>query len=281
MAELHKSTLNYYRIRGQKSLLERCIENDVTTEQFKYDFDANALAVSFINDPDSFPDAQRITMTSTDLEKFNTTKTEMIKKKKEYILELGKQAKEKFDLNQELKWSCNETTFKNATFFLSGIFGLFARKIDKDMDRLYDIAASHKTMNKQTNECWETQMKLILSNNEFNRFDKGFLEDLEKDNFLQHEASTTSDDSGFTSNKTVSTNGNVSMNLSSDSIFSPLIVSSPIPEARNLQDNNHKTVEKGHVKMNGIVYNKARLNTNKENEHKNGNPIPLKRLRKS
>lgn len=297
MAELHKTTLNYYRIRGLKSLLERCIKNDVIARQFNYDFDADAFVDSFINDPESFQDGGKMTITSSDLEKFNAAKNKMIEKKKVYILELGVQAKKKFELNQKLKLSCNETTFKNATFFMSSVFGLFANKIDKDMDRTYDSAASYKTMNKQANECWKSQLKIMLSNDEFNRFDRKFLEDLTNDAFLQQEIPTTSDDSGFISNETMSPNvstdistneiislkptneaislkPNALMDLSSNDDFSPLMVSSPIPNARKMSK-DPVTMENGHIKVNGIVYNnKARLNVNKE---ENDDPISLKR----
>lgn len=72
------------------------------------------------------------------------------------------------------------------------------------------------------------------------------------------------------------------MNRSSEREFRPKMISSPIPVMHD-QPNNSVTLKNGHIKKDGIVYNKVILNANKrgkqeiEHENKSNDPITLKR----
>lgn len=127
MAKLHQSTSEYYRIRGYKSLLDRCIQNKIFLKPFQYNFDPTKYTSIFTQNPETFEEENE--KRTLDLE--SNLLEKMISEKKIYMSKMSILAKERFDLRETIKSSCNESTFKDATFFLSGLYGNLANNVDK------------------------------------------------------------------------------------------------------------------------------------------------------
>lgn len=292
------------------SLFARCIENEVLLEPWKSDFNVIEFSAAFISNHGFSPKDDESMSCSKEV--FKRAMTKMFETKKDYIKEVGIQAKENFDLRGQLKSSCNEKTYKDAVFFLSGITGHFRTLVDKDMDRLYDSAVSHKKANKTICTCWKTHLKEIITNNNFNDFSKEFLDDLSNENFLNpvdpldlqqepddlpfssKESHATLpfqkslEDSGFLSSTNTLSEANLTSNSiyqpmssfwsnansSSDAIFQPLSSSSPIIKGQ--VEVIHK-LRDGFIKINGIVYNRSKPNEDLKDE-KNAVPSMKRKL---
>lgn len=297
MAKMHETTLKFYKARGYRTLLERCIKNEVFLEPFELNFNVNRFTSLFVSNPDSFPDCHKKIMEEHRTKESNDSMRRMTEEKEKRMLEVGIHAKDIFKLKQSLKSSCSDDTYKKAIFFLSGIFGHFASTIDKDMNRMYDAAASHKSMDKNVNGCWENQFKLMMSDDEFNRFDVQFVNDLLADDFMNLEnepdkeyghGSSSFLDPGSLSNSLRGSSSSYQFSNSNHSLnarpsSSNLLETTPnstvtsILQKTIMNDdvqtldakdgdclksikNVVQTLKDGHIKKNGIVYNKARLN---------------------
>lgn len=272
MAKLHAATLEFYKLRGYRSLLTRCIENDVPVDRFRLDFDVSNTTNVFINDTGAFLSDQNGAMD------FSGTLSNMNEGKKEYTTRIGQKAKEIYDLKQLLKSSCNGATFKNATFFLSGIYGTFASTIDKHMDRLYENAVTTKKMNESCRKCWNDNLNSILSSGSFNILGNDFKDFIDKDfidkDFIDTEASINDEnvpeergkpnnDDHLLRTESPETLKTVKLDLKTN-----IPARNPFKDISNREDAT--LLRNGYVKKDGIVYNAgSSLSTN------HGNAIPV------
>lgn len=267
MAQLHAANLEFYRLRGYSSLLTRCIKNEVLLDQFKLDFDVSYVTNSFLDDIGTFPVSHGKAMDASHAMKSNEALSKMAEEKKKYISSIGLQAKKIFDLKNLLKSSCNENTFKNASFFLSGLYGLFASMVDKEMDRIYDSAMSLKNMNKSVNSCWKDHLNTMLSTGTFDIIGKDF--DAFLDEFPMNDSLfLPSEDENIMlhdENQLRHTTNEKSPETSDLNLDTSLPARNPLMNISNLE----KTVmlRNGYVKKDGIVYNTGSSSTIEEKEN--------------